>query len=92
MNTTIVYREEGFRNLKNGNGGNGKNGKEKNTVFPSSGIFCPICHMSVAVGDPYGEFIFDGNGKPIRGWHTHCVKEAAVLQYKIQDIVEQPSL
>jgi hypothetical protein len=90
MNTTrILYSEDGFGHRPNGNGGNGK---EKKSVFLSSGIFCPICHLVVAIKDPYGKFVFDKEGVAIKGWHTHCVKETAVLQDKIQALAKQSSL
>lgn len=66
---------------KNSNG-NGRRGL--NTLIPSSGIYCHVCHLVVALGDyDDGEFIYDKKtGKPIKGWHNRCVKqkESAIVQ------------
>ena len=43
-------------------------------MFPSSNIYCPICHLTVALSDTDGKFILDKTGKPVKGWHRDCVK------------------
>lgn len=46
-------------------------GNGKRTEIKSSKIICNVCNMTVALGDPDAEFIYDEKGKVIEGWHEN---------------------